>query len=160
MCKAVFVYVFPLFFKNNGCNWLAASQWDHRKEGKVHMWHFCRVCHGNSSGWRALCPWISWLMTLACWMLADIIVPLCVCFCFISSLRKWQFFRPPNWNTHTHITQSSPAWMVTAARERADEELSIGERDSDFNAGIDFCVFSCVEIFLQQGCCWETICCM
>lgn len=42
-----------------------------------------------------------------------------------------------------------------AARERADEELSTGENDSDVDAGIDFCVFSCVEIFLQLDCCSE-----
>ncbi len=30
--------------------------------------------------------------------------------------------------------------MVTAARDRADEELSIGKRDSDFDARIDVCV--------------------
>lgn len=84
-------------------------------------------------------------MTLACWMLADIIVPLCVCFCFISSLRNSIFFGPST-EIHTHITQSSPAWMATAARERADEELSIGERDSEFDAGIDFCFQLCRNI--------------
>lgn len=37
-----------------------------------------------------------------------------------------------------------------AARERGDEELSTGESNSDVDDGIDFCVFSCVEIYFYS----------
>jgi len=47
-----------------------------------------------------------------------------------------------------------------AAREREDEELPTGESDSDVDAGIDFCVFRRVEIFLPHKYYSEKICCM